>query len=76
MRKINVIILNKYIESLGNKGIEKLAIKSDLSVSYLDKLRKGIISNPTLDTINKLCSATGFEFEKLFPTVGAESEAA
>ncbi len=75
MRKLNAKLLNKYIESLGNKGMEKLVIKSDISQSSLDKLLRGVTNNPTLETINKLCLATGLSFDELFPFL-AEEEAA
>jgi len=73
MRKLNANLLKKYIESLGNKGMERMVIKSDLSQSLLDKLIRRVTKNPTLETITKLCLATGFSFEELFPLLVSES---
>tara|TARA_R110000868_G_C10610404_1_gene741351 strand:- start:137 stop:364 length:228 start_codon:yes stop_codon:yes gene_type:complete len=75
MRKINTKLLSAHIESLGKKGMEKLVIKSDISQSLLDKLLRGVTKNPTLETINKLCLATGLSFYDLFP-LDDEDEAA
>ena len=76
MRNINVKLLNKYIDSLGTRGIEKLAIDSGLSVSLVEKLARGTVSNPTLSTICKICEATGLDFNQLFPLVGSKTEEA
>lgn len=76
MRKLDLKTFIKHIDSLGSKGVEKLAIKTDLSASYLDKLKRGVITNPTLETINKLCLATELSFDELFPFVDGEGKAA
>lgn len=76
MRRMNIKILKKHIDALGNKGVEKFIIKTDLSRSSVEKLISGSMCNPTLETITKLCLATGFEFEELFPFVDSEEKAA
>lgn len=69
MRELNTKLLQNYIESQGKKGLVKLAANADLSPSTISKMLDGTYKNPTLDTIAKLCRATGIEFEKLFPDV-------
>lgn len=69
MRQIDTALLQRVIDDLGKRGLEKLAVKTELSPSTLNNLLKGKQENPSLETIAKLCQGTGLEFEKLFPLV-------
>lgn len=47
-------------------SLQELSKKSNLSYSYLVKLEKGIKTNPSLDTLDKITSGLGINIAVLF----------
>ncbi|EKQ56329.1 MULTISPECIES: helix-turn-helix transcriptional regulator [unclassified Clostridium] len=51
-----------------NLSLRKLAVKSDISPSYLYYIEKGISKNPSINVLQKIANALGVEVTSLLDT--------
>lgn len=77
MRRVNLKLLNEWIEANGPDGVTKLAYTSEVSASLIHKMRSGRVPIRSPHRL-KVCRAMKVEHDALFPDdeplAGGESQ--
>lgn len=72
-RAVNIETLNSWIEEHGPLGLEKLAVKSGISSSLIEKARRGLPPRK-LGTMKAIADAMTEDVDDLFPLLAPTGE--